>query len=64
MAKRTDRRKEFYYRTYVTDAMKVGWSLNMRWVDLINEKPIETRSAEEIKDSIKAKIRGLSNGFV
>lgn len=36
----------------------------MRWADLISEKPVETRSAEEIKDSIKAKIRGLSHGFV
>ena len=48
----------------MTDAIKVAYDLNIRWSDLISERKIETRTAEEIKNTIKGKLRSLKNGFV
>ena len=38
------------YQIYMTDALKAAYKLNIRWADRF--KPEETRSAEEIIDSI------------
>lgn len=57
-----------YYQMYVTDALmcisrslhKVygGGALQDRYIDLIEPKPEETRSADEIKLSILNKLKG------
>ena len=54
------------YRVYVTDALKViaentakfsgGGYLKTRYYDVINPRPEETRTPEEIVSSIKAKL--------
>jgi hypothetical protein len=64
-AKRKRNRAEFVYWSYMTDALKVAYDLNIRWSDLITDnRKIETRTAEEIKDTIKGKLRSLRHGFV
>lgn len=64
-AKRKRNRAEFVYWYYITDALKVAYDLNIRWSDLIaDNRKIETRTAEEIKDTIKGKLRSLRHGFV
>ena len=50
------------YRFYITDALKAIGTLDVRYYDLIQDTPTETRSAEEIKESIKSKLRALSEG--
>ena len=49
-------RREELYQEYVTDALKVIGRLNVRFADLF--KPQETRTANEIIDSIKKKLGG------
>lgn len=57
--------KEFAYRVYVSDALKIitentakyagGSHLTKRWVDIVTEKPEDTRTGAEIaRDVIKA----------
>lgn len=57
------------YRVYVTDALKViaentsrfngGSYMNARFTDIINPKPEETRTADEIITGITDKLRKL-----
>ena len=49
------------YRMYVTDALRVGYDLNMRYADMIREGKVVQESPEEIKARIKGKIRKLGN---
>lgn len=49
--------REQVYRIYVTDALKILGGLNERYIDVF--KPVETRTAEEIINHIKA---GLKKG--
>ena len=51
--------KDRAYRFYVTDALKGAFGLNARYADIY--KPEETRTADEIKNSIKEKLRNLSD---
>lgn len=44
------------YRIYVTDALRLIGRLNIRYFDMINPGVEETRTAEEIIDSISAKL--------
>ncbi len=48
------------YRIYITDSLKVIGNLDVRYYDFIQETPRETRTADEIKDSIKSKLRAIS----
>ena len=48
--------REELYQIYVTDALKAIGNLNIRFIDYF--KPEETRTAEEIIDSIKQKLGG------
>lgn len=58
--------QEAAYRVYVTDALKLiaentakfsgGGYLKTRYYDVINPRPEETRTPEEIISSIKAKL--------
>ena len=50
-------RRDWAYRVYVTDALKIIGGLNIRYADIF--KPEETRTAEEIKSSISDKLRRL-----
>ena len=47
------------YRTYVTDALKVFVGAETRYADMFEPQKVETRTADEIKESIKNKLRGL-----
>ena len=49
--------RDWAYRVYVTDALKVLGGLNIRYADLF--KPEEKRSAKEIISGISAKLNGL-----
>lgn len=49
--------KEHAYRIYVTDSFKLIGHLNLRYADLF--KPVETRTAEEITNGIKDKLKKL-----
>ena len=58
-AKCTEADKAETYRIYVTDALKIMGNLNLRYADMVAPPPEETRSAEEIKQSIKDKLAQL-----
>jgi len=45
------------YRIYVTDALKVLGNLNMRYADMLKKPHVETRTKEEIVDSIRRKLK-------
>lgn len=49
--------REEAYRIYVTDGLKHLSGLNIRYADIF--KPEETRTADEIIDGIKGKLRQL-----
>lgn len=62
-AKRKEHRKDRLYRAYVTDALKVIGNLNMRYEEIISETNVrESRTADEIVQHIKDKIRKVSAG--
>lgn len=44
------------YRIYVTDAFKLIGGLNLRYVEMINPVVEETRTADEIIQSISEKL--------
>lgn len=59
----SEKQKLDNFMYYVTDALKVIGHLNMRFYDVVN--PVEeTRSADEIKESIKEKLRRIGNESV
>lgn len=57
------------YRVYVTDAVRLisentahyggGSYISCRFADLYEPKKAETRTAEQVRDDIRAKIRAL-----
>ena len=49
------------YRIYVTDALKVAFGLSERYADFL--KPDDPRTAEEIVDNIKDKLREINGSF-
>lgn len=63
-------RRDHQYHVYVADALKAisentakwvgGTYMTMRYIDVI-EPHIEKRSADEIKEHIKDKLRGFAN---
>lgn len=56
-ARYNQNRREWVYRIYVTDSLKHLAGLNIRYADVF--KPEETRTADEIIDGIKDKLRQL-----
>lgn len=56
----SEKQKWELYRIYVTDALKAKFNLNFRYKEYF-DKP-ETRTAEEIKDGIKNKLKMLGGG--
>jgi Mg/Co/Ni transporter MgtE len=56
-ARYNQNQREEVYRIYVTDSLKHLAGLNIRYADVF--KPEETRTAEEIIDGIKGKLRQL-----
>lgn len=49
--------REEAYRIYVTDALKLMGKLNLRYFDMVSPGVEETRTSEEIVDSISAKLK-------
>lgn len=49
-AKAEERLHYLSYQIYITDALRAAYKLNVRWADRF--KPEETRTADEIIDSI------------
>ncbi len=49
------------YRIYVTDGLKHLVGADRRYYDMVHE-PVETRSAEEIKNDIFNKLNSLGGG--
>lgn len=49
-------KREFAYRIFLSDCIGHLVGLNVRYVDLIDQKPVETRTAEQIKTDICAKL--------
>lgn len=48
------------YRFYMTEAMRLGYGLNLRYSDLISDsKTGETRTPDEIIDNLKAKLDSM-----
>ena len=47
------------YRYYITDALKAIGGLNVRYADLLKPMPVETRTADEIIQSISEKLSQL-----
>ena len=52
--------RDWAYRVYVTDSLKVIGGLNIRYADLF--KPEENRTAEEIIGNIKDGLNKLGGG--
>ena len=49
--------REDAYRIYVTDVLKGYFGIEIRYADLW--KPIDTRSAEEVIDNLKSKLKEI-----
>jgi hypothetical protein len=49
--------RDFSYRIYVTDALRVIGGLNIRFADL--SKPAETLTSDEIIGGIKSKLQKM-----
>lgn len=49
--------REWLYRIYVTDSLKYLAGLNIRYADIF--APEETRTAEEVIEGVKDKLRQL-----
>lgn len=49
--------REWAYRIYVTDSLKFLAGLNIRYADAF--KPEETRTADEIIEGVRGKLRQL-----
>lgn len=47
------------YRIYLTDALKSIGGLNVRYADLIDNKPVREENPDDIKNRLKAKLGGL-----
>lgn len=48
------------YRFYMTEAMRLGFSLNLRYSDLISDsKTGETRTPDEIIGNLKEKLDSM-----
>lgn len=56
-ARYNQNQREWVYRIYVTDSLKRIAGLNIRYADVF--KPKETRTADEIIDGIKDKLRRI-----
>lgn len=56
-ARYNQNQRDWAYRIYVTDGLKHLASLNIRYADLF--KPEETRTADEVIDGMKDKLRQL-----
>ena len=57
IARVNQNQREEAYRIYVTDSLKIIGGLNIRYADIF--APEETRTAEEIIDGVKDKLRQL-----
>ena len=55
MARFEQYERDWTYRIYVTDSLKALAGVNMRYADLF--APEETRTADEIIDGVKDKLR-------
>ena len=49
------------YRNYVTDVLRAFVGAEQRYADMYEPQIIETRTPEEIKESIKEKLRRVSD---
>ena len=60
----SERNKIAIFRVYVTDALRIIGSLDRRYADIIDEKPKETRTAEEIAADVIARAGLIHAGEV
>lgn len=58
-ARYNENQRELAYRIYITDSLKAYLGLNIRYADLFT--PEETRTAEEVIDGVKDKLRQLGS---
>jgi len=57
--------EELTYKVFVTDCLSILTNTNARYYDVINENEneiTETRTADEIKDNIKDKLKRMAEG--
>ena len=57
--------EELTYKVFVTDCLSVLTNTNARYYDVINENEneiTETRTADEIKDNSKDKLKRMAEG--
>lgn len=67
LARYAEEQKRKAYNVYVTDALKMiaentakfagGGYINVRYIDIIEPRPVETRTPDEIVQHIKDKLR-------
>ena len=58
-ARYNKQQRELAYRIYVTDALKSRWGLNVRYYDFIDNKPEDSRTADEVVNNIRHKLTAL-----
>lgn len=55
--------EELTYKVFVTDCLSVLTNTDARYYDVINEEEIiETRTGDEIKETIKDKLKRMAEG--
>lgn len=69
MARYESQQRELAYRIYVTDALRTitentakyggGGYIKLRYADIINPKPEDDRTREEVVEHIREKLRAL-----
>ena len=52
-------RRDFAYRIFITECLGHIVGLKTHYADMVSDKQEETRTADEIKDGIKAKLAKL-----
>lgn len=59
MSRLAKEQEDLAYRIYVTDSLKVIGNLNIRYYDYIKDVPEETRTAGEVIDHIRGKLKEI-----
>lgn len=62
MARRVDRNNDYMFKSYMADALKSAYDLNVRYADLIKPHKLKEvkYTAKEVITNIKSKLREMS----
>lgn len=58
-ARHKKNREERIYKMYVTDGLKILCGFDLRYADIMEDRPVDNRSAEEVIDGVKTHLAKL-----